>query len=246
MPTARAASTRWGLAQDVYRGRRAIGHGGTTAGAKSESMRFPEIDGSVVILANVDAVAPFPLARRIADIAFANALEPQIATGALAGMEGLYREVGGDEVFALEGLAIRSGMGGAPLHETAPGVLAPERVTTNLMLARDGDALRATWCGAPCRYERIAPRAEAPADVAGAYANEAAGLTAEVEGMRLTFRSPYGQHRLRLRPLDRDMLAGLPEDAPETDAWTCVLRRDGDDLVLTTDRTKGLRLRRAA
>jgi fermentation-respiration switch protein FrsA (DUF1100 family) len=129
-------------------------------------------------------------------------------------------------------------------------VFAPERVTTNLTLARDGGSLRATWCGEKRRYEPITPPAVSPDGFVGEYANAATGLSATVgaEGgrMRLAIGARYGLHRLHLRPLDHDMVAGLPEDAPPGDAWVCTLRRDGGDLVLTTDRTKALRLRRVA
>jgi CubicO group peptidase (beta-lactamase class C family) len=56
-----------GLMAGEYRGRRTVGHGGTVAGGKSESVRFVDDGLGIVIIANNDTAATFSLARRIAD-----------------------------------------------------------------------------------------------------------------------------------------------------------------------------------
>ena len=239
-----------GLAEDVYRGQRMVGHGGGVAGGKSESVRLPEADGGIVILANLDPIAPFSLGRRIVDIAFADVLAPRpggTAAAGLAAMAGLYRHEGGADVFELGEAAgvpvLGTGMGTVRLDETQPGVFAPEKVTMHMTLRPDGAALAVTWCGEARRYVRISPPAGDTPGIDGRYGSAVAGLAATVRGMRLVIGSEQGLLRLRLRWIDGDLLAGAAEEAPEG-AWQCTVRLVDRGLVLTTDRIKGLALDR--
>jgi D-aminopeptidase len=252
-----------GLSNAAYRGQRAIGHGGGVAGGRSESLRFPDIDGGVVILANHLHVAPYSLACRIADIAFADALTPRPPGGGaetLARMTGLYRHEGGGDIFALthaDGVpGLVTSAGDVVLDEIEPGVFAPERVTMHMTLAPDGEALRVTSCGEAQRYIRLAPPAGPFPDITGRYGSAAAGLAATVRadagGLRMVIGSEHGLHRLQLRWIDRDLLAGLPDGRADgraasdgwPPAWNCTIQVTGSGLVLTTDRTKHLALTR--
>ena len=61
-------------------------------------------------------------------------------------------------------------------------------------------------------------------------------------------RSEYGALRLALSWIERDLLMAMPADASLRGAgkpWAAVVRVQGDGLVISTDRTKNLRLARA-
>jgi CubicO group peptidase (beta-lactamase class C family) len=59
----------FGLEAGVYRGLETFGHGGLLPGYRTEIMRVPAVDLAVVVIANVDAIDPYVMARRIMDIA---------------------------------------------------------------------------------------------------------------------------------------------------------------------------------
>ena len=244
-----------GLNQAVYRGQRHIGHGGGVAGGRSESMWFPDDGLGVVILANSDAVQTFSLALRMADVALADRLAPPVQGGARLG-DGLYRMEGGGDILAVrsQGAEMVTRAGPLMLGEAAPGLFMPERANMHLTLSpgADGDVLDATWCGAPRRLRRLgsAP-AGAPTAIAGQYRSEEAGLVADVQatgdGAEMRLRSDFGVHRLQLRWIDSDLLTFVPDTiTPAPDRWIGTVQVSRDRLSIVTDRTKGLRLRRAA
>jgi CubicO group peptidase (beta-lactamase class C family) len=249
-----------GLTRETYRGWTSIAHGGTVAGAKSESVRFPEAGLGLVLLANFDAIAPASFNRRIADLLLpAGRWVPPAGGHAarLAAAAGLYRQEGGPEVFAIADVGgaphLVNGMGPARLEETAPGVFAPERAIQHFTLALQGDgSIDALFCGEEQFYVKLSPP-EAPfPDIAGRYANAATGMWARVEataaGTMLSIGTEAGRQMLRLVWIDRDLLAGAPLAAAKAwpPAWTCTLQLRPEGLLLTTDRTKGLLLRRAS
>jgi CubicO group peptidase (beta-lactamase class C family) len=65
-----------GLAIGEYRGLRAVEHGGSDAGFRTELLRFPDAHFSVVALCNAGDAAPAELAFRVADIVLESQLEP--------------------------------------------------------------------------------------------------------------------------------------------------------------------------
>ena len=233
---------RLGLAADRYRGLRSIGHGGGTAGCKSEGLRFPDQDLGIVILGNAAELAPFTLARRIADVALADAMAP-VPAPVPGAAPGLYRHVGGDDLFEiLPDGSLTSAGGNVSLIQSEPGVFVPERVTMHLSFRCDGDELDAIWCGAKRRYRRL-PDGEFARDIGGRYANAALGLDARVSGPAaaplLQIRSDFGALNATLSWIDADLLtvgsnAGRP--------WLATLQVSDGGLRLTSDRTKQLRL----
>lgn len=245
-----------GLNQAVYRGQRHIGHGGGVAGGRSESMWFPDAGCGVVILANLDAISTFSLALRVADIALADRLAPRVEGGTRL-PDGLYRMEGGGDIIAVRtgdaGTEMVTGAGPLALGEAAPGLFVPERANMHLTLAptADPDMLEAVWCGAPRRLRRVPPvPAAASRDIAGHYASEQTGLTAEVsptgDGAHMRLRSDFGVHRLDLRWIDTDLLSFVPDTmAPAPDRWIGTVQVTGEGLAIVTDRTKELRLRPA-
>jgi CubicO group peptidase (beta-lactamase class C family) len=243
-----------------YRGLRNVGHGGGVAGGRSESVRFPEQEAGVVILGNRDDIAPFSLARRMADVVLEDALAPvpdAANLSALAGAAGMYRQEDGDDVFEIVdagGVPVFTSQGGAgtTIEQVAPGVFCPERATVHLSfgLPRDG-VIPARWCGEARRYRRVRPGAGRAAAIAGEYGNAGLGLDARVseDGALLVVRSDYGALRVALSWLEEDLLMAMPADAPLRGAgkpWAAVVRVAPGGLVVTTDRTKDLCLARRA
>jgi CubicO group peptidase (beta-lactamase class C family) len=238
---------RLGLVGGRYRGLRTIGHGGTTAGAKSESMRFPDQNFGIVILGNAAELSPFTLARRIADRALASEMMPMLpdTRQKLAGAAGLYRHDGGDDIFEItpDGNFASSG-GTVSITQVAEGVFAPERSIMHLSFSLSNDAIDATWCGTPRHYRRL-PVPMPGGDVTGDYVNPALGLDARIgkaaATLTLQIRSDVGVLHATLSWIDSDLLTVHREPGGP---WLATLLVTEDGLSLSSDRTKGLRLRR--
>ncbi len=242
-----------------YRGLRNVGHGGGVAGGRSESVRFPGEAAGVVILGNRDDIAPFSLARRVADVVLADALAPlpdAANLARLAAAPGMYRQEDGDDLFEIvadgEVPVFNSQGGTGAIERLSDGVFAPERATVHLTfgLPRDG-TIPARWCGEARSYRPVQPGAGRAEAIAGAYANPALGIDATIseDGGRLVLRSEFGAIRLALSWIERDLLMAMPADQPVRGAgkpWAAVLRVTPAGLLLTTDRTRGLRLERVA
>jgi CubicO group peptidase (beta-lactamase class C family) len=88
-----------GLATEVYRGARLVGHGGADAGYRTYLGRFPEHGVTVTVLCNAAPANPAALARGVADVLLAGKLapvEPPVAARAtptreqLAPLAGVY------------------------------------------------------------------------------------------------------------------------------------------------------------
>ncbi|MCC6716713.1 MAG: beta-lactamase family protein [Acetobacteraceae bacterium] len=248
-----------GFTVTSYRGLRNVGHGGGVAGGRSESVRFPAQAAGVVILGNRDDIAPFSLARRVADVVLADQMAPRpdpAGLRALAAAAGMYRQEDGDEVFEItdEGGEPRftsQGGGGGVIEPLGDGGFAPERAVVHLSFGLPGGdgVIPARWCGAARRYRPVRPGSGDATALAGAYGNAALGIDAVVsgDGGMLVLRSDYGALRLALSWIERDLLMALPADAPvrgEGKPWAAVLRVEDGGLVLTSDRTKNLRLGR--
>lgn len=252
-----------GFTVTTYRGRRNVGHGGGVAGGRSESVRFPEDGAGVVILGNRDDIAPFSLARRMIDVVLEDRLAPLAdpdGLARLAGAAGMYRDEAGDDVFEIVDQGGRPGFthqgGSSVIEAVAPGEFAPERAVVHLSFGLpQGDVIPARWCGAARSYRRVRPPegsrgAGSSAALAGAYANGGLGIDAVVapDGGTMVIRSDYGALRLVLSWIEDDLLMAMPADAPVRapgKPWGAVLRVAADGLVLSTDRTRGLKLTRA-
>lgn len=250
---------RLGLVGRSYRGLRSIGHGGTTAGAKSESMRFPEQSFGVVILGNAAELLPFSLARRIADAALAEQMTLEFSSDGMrrvAGMAGLYRREGGVEIFEItekDGVPSFTTAGGSACFEQlGDDLFAPEMAVMHLTLrpsAAHGraDAFDAVWCGTKQTYGRLGAPPRTGRDIAGDYANTLLGLTARVgDDLILLLRSDVGAIRASLSWIDHDLLiVRTPGNATRPGRpWLGTMQMSPEGLTLATDRTKGLLLRR--
>jgi len=236
-----------GLIADVYRGRRCVGHGGSVAGGKSESVRFVDDGLAVVILANSDPVATFSIGRRIADAWFGDA-EP----AALPFVPGHYREAGGPDLVALvagSDAALYQGAGGPAikLDHGNPQGAKPERAVNDIILRPEADgSLSGLFCGSPRRYVPLAPGARAAAPLAGRYGNAAQGFDVEITGDDSTaefiLRSPLGVNRATLRAIDADLWVMLPPGGgfDPGQQWTGTLIVTPTGFDLNTDRMKRL------
>jgi len=66
----------FGLANEVYKGLKAVAHGGGFMGFRTEMIRFPEQRFTAICLCNVGSANPGALARQMADIYLADQLKP--------------------------------------------------------------------------------------------------------------------------------------------------------------------------
>jgi hypothetical protein len=248
-----------GLMAGDYRGRRTVGHGGTVAGGKSESVRFVDDGLGIVIIANNDTAATFSLARRIADSYFGDstgaARDAELAP--LAPYVGLYRQDGGEDLFEIvvqDGKPSFVNAGGpAPLEPLGENRFKPERGITDLVLSpRSDGAIGAEWCGAPRSYHRVDCRAAfEPLAIAGRYANASLRLDVEVsrsESGRSTYalRSHIGALRGVLTPIEPDLFlltAGDETGARPGRPWMASIKVDSEGLILNSERTRRLRLK---
>lgn len=255
-----------GLVTSNHRGLRCVGHGGWIAGSKSESIRIPEADLGIVVLANHDDFAPYTLTRRIADIVLGHEhhrpLSPA-AVDALAVMTGTYRETGSSALLRIntEGAepTLVGSMGAMDLEEIAPGRFRPRAAMPpyELSLAADG-TIETEKFGRRRTFKRIADIAAANGvDGAGSYADASTGLEATVRniegGSRMLLRSPFGAIELRLERCDRDMFLAHPASDEPHDAWRAApwqlpwlfsVRCQPDALVLNSDRSADIVLAR--
>lgn len=249
-----------GLLNAPYRGAATVGHSGGVAGGKSDSARFPELGLDVIVLANLDAIAPFSLARRIADLVVGDRLaEVAHAEDAarLSSSPGLYREVGGDDVFAMivgaDEILFQTTLGAAPIRQVGPNRFAPEKGAIAFTFSPTGPGLLdAMWCGMPRQYRRVEPRVGSAASVVGSWRSTCGGIGAEIEfdgtAAQIRLHSIYGATRWPLAWVDHDLLmadAGAGSPGLESGRpWAFVLRIEGDHLVLSTERVRALRFRR--
>ncbi len=243
------ATYAMGLVRAPYRGQTTISHGGGVAGGKSESMRFLESGLGVVLLANLDDFAPHPLGRRIMDIVLEPEIGPRPPLEDLAAHAGLWRENDGDDLLALAaGPTLLTSGGPVSLDQPAPGVFTAERPTLDLRFSTPvGNTMQANFCGRPTSYRKLGPAPAASlAGLAGDYANPTLGLSAHLSpDGALAIRSDIGGARYQVTWADRDLLLlHAPAGPTPGRPFVATLRLVDGGMVLTTDRTRGLGLKR--
>ena len=251
-----------GLVSAEYRGLRAIGHGGGVAGGRSDSQYYPAAEFGIVILGNHDELAPFSLARRIADACLGDALQPPRRAEDLAPLTdriGMYREAGGDDLFELRMKdgepAFGGGAGTIAIDRIAPNMFMPERGVVQYVLSptRDG-AIDVAWCGHLRTYRRLS--AELPVAstaIAGCYAHRGLGMHATIaeeggDGLVMRITSSFGVMTMVLTRADHDLYLGRSGPAmpspPLGKDWLYTVKVDERGILLDSDRTKHLRLMR--
>lgn len=235
-----------GLVTDVYRGRRAVGHGGTVAGGKSDSSRYIDDGFGVIIIANHDQIAPFAVGRRIADIYFGDSAPP-----ALGFKPGRYRQVDGSDVIEIgesDGVATFVGSGGASSFDFGhPGGAKPERAITDLVLTprEDGD-IDVVFCGAAQRFRPLGQSGTAAKPLAGRYRNAAQGFDVEITGDaksgHFRLRSDIGAFNAPIVAAEDDLWLLLQpgSDMRPDLPWAATLQVTPDGFEMNTDRMKRL------
>lgn len=235
-----------GLVSDVYRGRRVVGHGGTVAGGKSESTRFVDDGLGIVIIANHDQIAPFSVARRIADVYFGNETPKPVAFA-----PGRYRQEGGSDVFEIvntNGVAtfLNAGGGGTFDFGAANGP-KPERGIADLVLVPRADGrIDGTFCGSPRVFAPMQPAARAARPLAGKYRNSTQGFDVEITGDDSTgefrMRSDLGALNAPIAAADNDLwfLLQLGGDMRPGLPWTATLTVTGSGFEFNSDRIRKL------
>lgn len=71
-----SAGYAFALHNDTYRGLKTISHGGSLAGYRTQLMRFPEQSFSVILLGNIATFNSTAMAKKVADVYLAEAMEP--------------------------------------------------------------------------------------------------------------------------------------------------------------------------
>ncbi|BBK44186.1 D-aminopeptidase [Allostella vacuolata] len=164
-----------GLEVGTWRGARTVGHGGLWPGYRTEFLRIPERDLAVVVIANVDAIDPYRLARAAAAATLAEeGLPPEPAAPAgLDRLAGRWLDAEGLMVLELSpadgGLAGRSNGVGYAFQPAADGWMRAYRGAFELAVRADGDQVLAdTGAGRIVRLSRVVP-APLPDGLAGRY-----------------------------------------------------------------------------
>lgn len=234
-----------GLVTDTYRGRRAVGHGGTVAGGKSESARFIDHGFGVIIIANNDQMATFSVGRRLADIYFGD--EP---AAPIAFNPGRYRHQGGSDIFEIvmaDGVPAFHAGSVTRFDFAHPTGAKPERAITDLVLKPGaGDTIDGMFCGTARSYVPLARDASASKPLAGRYGNATQSFEVEITGDNRTgkfhLRSAIGALTASLVAADADLWIMLPEGSELTpgQVWSGTLLVTEDGFTLNTDRMKNL------
>jgi CubicO group peptidase (beta-lactamase class C family) len=177
---------RRGVQADQLRGIDTIGHGGLWPGFRTEFLRLPQADLTVVVIANLGSIDPWRLARAVALLALEGdpRLKPAPAPITQAEIEPLAGAWFNDKEPALFELAWRSGeatitQNGLPftLARRADGWLAAERGSFEFALKseRPGSALVDLGAGRIARFARLVERSPVPAGLAGTYVSADSG-----------------------------------------------------------------------
>lgn len=116
-----------GLGIDEYKGLRAVSHGGSAQGYRTELLRFPDQHFSVICLCNLGTIDPSDLARQVADVYLADQLveveeeEAEFVVLSQAQLEvwtGAYRNPSTGTIWkvSLEGEQLRVEFNGTEMH----------------------------------------------------------------------------------------------------------------------------------
>lgn len=169
-----------GLEMGRWRGARTVGHGGLWPGYRTEFLRIPERDLAVVVIANLDAIDPYRLARATAEAVLAEEglpAEPAAPAG-LDAMAGRWLDADGLSVLELTpsadpmrgpSLTGRANGVGFSFQPAAGGWMRAYRGAFELAVRPDGDGVLAdTGAGRTVRLSRV-EKAAMPDGVAGTY-----------------------------------------------------------------------------
>ncbi|MFI5000390.1 MAG: serine hydrolase domain-containing protein, partial [Reyranellales bacterium] len=175
-----------GLAAAPLRGLHTIGHGGLWPGFRTEFLRVPGVDLTVVVIANLGSIIPWRLARAVAIEALAgtSALAPAVPSATQAEIKAISGTWFNAEEPALFELAWRNNeptvtQNGMPfaLAKRSDGWLAAEAGSLEFALKplRAGVLRVDLGAGRMLSFKKLGKRKAVPAAIAGAYVSADSG-----------------------------------------------------------------------
>jgi D-aminopeptidase len=183
---------RRGVQADDLRGLATIGHGGLWPGYRTEFLRVPQADLTVVVIANLGSIDPWRQARAIANLALEG--DKRLKPAPLPITEAEIRPLAGTWFNAQEPslfeVAWRNGeatviQNGLPfgLGRRADGWLAAERGSFEFALkpGRPGRARVDLGAGRVLTFKKLGRRKSVPAAIAGTYVSADSGATWEIK-----------------------------------------------------------------
>lgn len=263
LPYAAGGSAIYGLGLTVmdYRGARTFGHHGQLPGLFAEFAVFPDLDATIVLIANTSNLNPFALGRALVDALF----EEQLAVrppGDLpvppARLAGRYHDSRNDTVLdlvvnAAGDVRIATSMIDVPAEWHLPGRFRPLWPMNHLELSitPDAGALVGHACGQRVRFSRLESRAASDSDIERAVGRFrqtalATDWTIERAGdcLRLAIEGPLGRQDFMLFPLAPGLFEARRAETPVGPYRPLLRLAEGDcglELLLSTDRTRALR-----
>jgi hypothetical protein len=176
---------RRGVGVGELRGLGTAGHGGLWPGFRTEFLRVPAAELTVVVIANLGAIDPWRLAHRIA----ADALEGDermtpaldaITQAEIEPIAGTWFNAGEPSLFELawkngEATVTQNGLPFV-LGRRAGGWLGAERGSFEFMLKPDKDGLKVDLgAGRVLAFSKLGERKAVPAEIVGTYASAVSG-----------------------------------------------------------------------
>jgi D-aminopeptidase len=258
---------RRGVQADDLRGLATIGHGGLWPGFRTEFLRVPDADLTVVVIANLGSIDPWRQARAIAALALEGKrkLKPMAATIAEAEIKPIAGAWFNAEEPSLFDLAWRNGeavvtQNGLPfaLGRRADGWFAAERGSFEFALkpGRTGTLRVDLGAGRIVTFKKLGRRKPAPAAIAGTYVSADSGATWQVrrggEDFTLAVSGPLiaGGASWTVRGLDTDTVEVVSPAGWITATQLAHLERDRSGkvkaLFVSTGRIKKMRFERAS
>ena len=246
-----------GVATQVYRGARLLGHGGADAGYRTWSGRLPEHGLEVVVLCNASSANPVALARGVIDVLAAGKLAPQaepvraaiaLTSEQLAPLTGVYAHpvTGAPTFVTLRNDTLVLGRINGPV--LVPLSASRFRVSGQPVEVEFAGETMASklldWPGGTSTTQRrMSPVRRSRAELegyAGSYYSEELGAAYDVTATdsTLVLKTRWGTERT-VRPAYGDTFAG--------DFLLTFTRRGGriDGMVMGSGRVRGVRFTRA-
>ena len=252
-----------GIVVGELRGMTTVGHGGLWPGFRTEFLRVPAADLTVVIIANLGSIDPWRLAHAVAADALESdaRLQPKPAPVTKAEIEPIAGTWFNADEPALFDLAWKDGeavvtQNGLPfvLSGRADGWFGAERGSFEFLLKSDKDDLQVDLgAGRVLPFVRLATRAAIPADLAGTYVSADSGARWDVrhenDRWEIAVSGPLiasGQPWL-VRGLDADTVeTEMPGSWISATQLAHLVRKDGrvTALEISTGRIKKMRFDR--
>ena len=246
---------RRGMQADELRGLATIGHGGLWPGYRTEFLRVPEADLTVVVIANLGTIDPWRQARAIATLALEGhkKLKPAPAPITEAEIKPLAGSWFNAQEPSLFDLAWKNGeatvtQNGLPfaLRRRADGCWAAERGSFEFALkpGAKGTARVDLGAGRVMTFKKLGKRKAVPAGIAGTYASAHSGATWKIGGKADKWVATVGGPLIagspwRVAGLDSDTIEVLSPGGWITATQLAHLVRDRAGMVVALEVSTG-------